>query len=74
MTMECMGRQALACFVGTILARLSGEHKGHFYSTSPVKRNNSHFLRLCRALAQLAPLRCVKKHSTQLKNMVNTLL
>ena len=33
MTMECMGRQALACFVGTILARLSGEHKGHFYST-----------------------------------------
>ena len=29
MTMECMGRQALACFVGTT----ESEHKGHFYST-----------------------------------------
>ena len=30
MTMECMGRQALACFVGTT----ESEHKGYFYSTS----------------------------------------
>ena len=29
MTMECMGRQALACFVGTT----ESEHKGYFYST-----------------------------------------
>ena len=28
--MECMGRQALACFVGTVLTRLRGEHKYHF--------------------------------------------
>ena len=30
MTMECMGRQALACFVGTT----ESEHKGHFYYTA----------------------------------------
>ena len=30
--MECMGRQALACFVGTT----ESEHKGHFYSTHSI--------------------------------------
>ena len=36
--MECMGRQALTCFVGTT----ESEHKGHFYSTALNERARCH--------------------------------